>query len=79
MCVALMEKKLCGRSQKTERLKERFLTALQHNDAAVVELMLQTTNIDINTIFDVEDRTMVLASYKQGTQTQGIRYIDRCK
>ncbi|XP_060798035.1 ankyrin repeat and SOCS box protein 4 [Neoarius graeffei] len=47
-------------------MKPRFLSALQHNDAAEVDEILRTTNIDIDTVFDVEDRNRVLASYKQG-------------
>lgn len=49
-----------------DKMKPRFLSALQHNDAAEVDEILRTTNIDIDTVFDVEDRNRVLASYKQG-------------
>ncbi|XP_062846754.1 ankyrin repeat and SOCS box protein 4 [Trichomycterus rosablanca] len=68
-----MENRSCTRPQKAARLKERFLTALQHNDAAEVELLLHTTNIDINTVFDVDDRSMVLASYKPGYWLPGYK------
>ena len=54
------------RSEAVQQLKSRFLAALQRNDAAEVEKLLRTTNIDIDTVFDVEDNSMVLASYKQG-------------
>uniref|UniRef100_A0A4W4HCP6 SOCS box domain-containing protein n=1 Tax=Electrophorus electricus TaxID=8005 RepID=A0A4W4HCP6_ELEEL len=54
-------------------LKAKFLEALQRNDAAEVEKLLRTTNIDIDTVFDVEDRSMVLASYKQGYWLPGYK------
>ncbi len=47
-------------------LKPRFLEALTRNDAVEVAKILRTTSIDIDTVLDVEDRDMILASYKQG-------------
>ncbi|KAK2836387.1 hypothetical protein Q7C36_014256 [Tachysurus vachellii] len=47
-------------------MKPRFLSALKRNDAPEVDEILRTGNIDIDTVFDVEDRRRVLASYKQG-------------
>ncbi|KAF5901227.1 ankyrin repeat and SOCS box protein 4-like, partial [Clarias magur] len=47
-------------------MKPRFLAALQRNDADDVDEILRTTNFDIDTVFDVEDRGRILASYKQG-------------
>lgn len=47
-------------------LKARFLEALTRNDALEVAKILRTTSIEIDTVLDVEDRDMILASYKQG-------------
>lgn len=47
-------------------LKARFLEALTRNDAVEVTKILRSTSIDIDTVLDVEDRDMILASYKQG-------------
>ncbi|KAI5091870.1 ankyrin repeat and SOCS box protein 4, partial [Silurus meridionalis] len=49
-----------------DSMKPRFLSALQRNDAAEVDEIFRTSNFDIDTVFDVEDRGRVLASYKQG-------------
>lgn len=51
-------------------MKARFLSALQRNDADDVEDIVRTSNIDIDTVFDVEDRGRVLAAYKQGNVCQ---------
>ncbi|XP_056335869.1 ankyrin repeat and SOCS box protein 4 [Danio aesculapii] len=55
-----------SRRDAASLLKARFLDALMRNDAAEVAKILRTTSIDIDTVLDVEDRDMVLASYKQG-------------
>ncbi|XP_051949246.1 ankyrin repeat and SOCS box protein 4 isoform X1 [Xyrauchen texanus] len=55
-----------SRQQAGTRLKARFLEALKRNDAAEVTKILRTTNIDIDTVLDVEDCDKVLASYKKG-------------
>ncbi|XP_076864923.1 ankyrin repeat and SOCS box protein 4 [Brachyhypopomus gauderio] len=68
-----MEERTLSRAEAAKRMKAQFLTALQHNDAVQVEKILSTTNIDINTVFDVEDRSMVLASYKQGYWLPGYK------
>lgn len=52
--------------EEAKQLKARFLEALKCNNAAEVAKILRTTSIDIDTVFDVEDRNMTLASYKQG-------------
>lgn len=46
-------------------LKRRFLEALQADDAEQVQQILDT-GLDINTVLDVDDPSLVLASYKQG-------------
>ncbi|XP_072226385.1 ankyrin repeat and SOCS box protein 4 [Leuresthes tenuis] len=49
-----------------KELKEQFLRALQTNDAQEVLKILHTGKLDIDTVLDVDDPGMVLASYKQG-------------
>lgn len=49
-----------------KRLKESFLKALQSNDYVAVENMLNEDNIDMDTVFEVEDEKLILASYKAG-------------
>ncbi|KAM3858435.1 ankyrin repeat and SOCS box protein 4 [Diretmus argenteus] len=53
--------------------KKQFLEALQMNDAQEVLKILHTTNLDINTVLEVEDHSMVLASYKQGYWLPGYK------
>ncbi|KAF4070558.1 hypothetical protein AMELA_G00286730 [Ameiurus melas] len=48
-------------------MKSEFLSALRRNDAAKVDEILRTSNLDIDTVFEVEDRSSTLASYKQGS------------
>lgn len=55
-----------SRREAVNRLKTSFLEALTRNDAAEVAKILRTTSIDIDAVLDVEDRDMILASYKQG-------------
>uniref|UniRef100_A0AAY4E2N2 SOCS box domain-containing protein n=1 Tax=Denticeps clupeoides TaxID=299321 RepID=A0AAY4E2N2_9TELE len=55
-----------SRAEVAERLKARFLRALQEDNAGEVLEILRTTNFDTDTVLDVEDRDMILASYKQG-------------
>lgn len=57
---------LSRRERADNILKARFLEALTRNDAAEVAKILRTTSIEIDTVLDVEDRDMILASYKQG-------------
>ncbi|XP_078094066.1 ankyrin repeat and SOCS box protein 4 isoform X2 [Mustelus asterias] len=47
-------------------LKATFLQALQNNDCKTLKEILSKKKIDVDTIFEVEDETMILASYKQG-------------
>ncbi|XP_017322833.1 ankyrin repeat and SOCS box protein 4 [Ictalurus punctatus] len=48
-------------------MMHRFLSALQRNDAAEVDEILRTSNLDIDAIFEVEDESGVLASYNKGS------------
>ena len=57
---------LSPRQLAAKELKARFLAALQRNDGRAVLEILYHSNLDIDTVLEVEDRSMVLASYKQG-------------
>lgn len=67
-----MEEARVSREEAARRLKASFLEALQQNNTEEVKRILHTTNIDIDTVFEVEDRDMVLASYKQGNICQSV-------
>lgn len=54
------------RQLAVKELKARFLDALQRNDGRAVADILHTSDLDVDTVLDVEDHSMVLASYKQG-------------
>ncbi|XP_017548344.1 ankyrin repeat and SOCS box protein 4 isoform X1 [Pygocentrus nattereri] len=69
----MTEARASRRSEAVQQLKSRFLEALKRNDAAEVEKFLRTTNIDIDTVLDVKDTSMVLASYKQGYWLPGYK------
>ncbi|XP_062342702.1 ankyrin repeat and SOCS box protein 4 [Osmerus eperlanus] len=57
---------LTPRQESLRRLKARFLEALVANDAQEVVHVLRHTGLDIDTVLEVEDTSMLLASYKQG-------------
>ena len=57
---------LTPRQLAAKELKARFLAALQRNDGRAVLEILYHSDLDIDTVLEVEDRSMVLASYKQG-------------
>uniref|UniRef100_A0A8C6S3P8 Ankyrin repeat and SOCS box containing 4 n=1 Tax=Neogobius melanostomus TaxID=47308 RepID=A0A8C6S3P8_9GOBI len=48
------------------QLKRRFLEALQADDTGQVRQILDTGRLDIDTVLEVDDPSMLLASYKQG-------------
>ncbi|XP_036371886.1 ankyrin repeat and SOCS box protein 4 [Megalops cyprinoides] len=60
------------RAEAAKTMNSRFLMALQSDDADDVEEILRSS-IDIDTIFEVEDRSMILASYKQGYWLPGYK------
>ncbi|KAG7245048.1 hypothetical protein INR49_023614 [Caranx melampygus] len=64
---------LSPRQLALKQLKQRFLEALQANDAQEVLHILHSTNLDIDTVLEVEDPSMVLASYKQGYWLPGYK------
>lgn len=61
---------LSARQQAVKQLKQQFLEALQANNAQEVMQILHTGNLDIDTVLEVDDPSMVLASYKQGEQKE---------
>ncbi|KAG5265006.1 hypothetical protein AALO_G00260410 [Alosa alosa] len=70
---ASMEASRVSREEAAKQLKANFLRALQENDAEEVKRILHTASIDIDTVFEVEDNNMVLASYKQGYWLPGYK------
>ncbi|XP_035038126.2 ankyrin repeat and SOCS box protein 4 [Hippoglossus stenolepis] len=61
------------RQLAVKQLKLKFLEALQTNNAQEVLQILHTGKIDIDTVLEVEDPSMVLASYKQGYWLPGYK------
>ncbi|XP_035537456.1 ankyrin repeat and SOCS box protein 4 [Morone saxatilis] len=56
-----------------KQLKQQFLEALQANNAQEVMQILHTGKLDIDTVLEVDDPNMVLASYKQGYWLPGYK------
>ncbi len=53
-----------------KRLKQQFLEALRANNAQQVLQILHTRKLDIDVVLEVDDPSMVLASYKQGEKEE---------
>ncbi|XP_078123022.1 ankyrin repeat and SOCS box protein 4 [Sander vitreus] len=64
---------LSPRQLAVKQLKRQFLEALQANNAQEVMQILRTRKLDIDTVLEVEDPSMVLASYKQGYWLPGYK------
>ncbi|GAA6232493.1 ankyrin repeat and SOCS box protein 4 [Lates japonicus] len=64
---------LSPREQAVKQLKQKFLKALQANDSQEVLQILHTGKLDIDTVLEVEDPSMILASYKQGYWLPGYK------
>ncbi|XP_020562764.1 ankyrin repeat and SOCS box protein 4 isoform X1 [Oryzias latipes] len=64
---------LSSRNLAVKQLKEHFVQALKANNAAEVLKILHTGNLDIDTVLEVDDPSMVLASYKQGYWLPGYK------
>ncbi|PWA15281.1 hypothetical protein CCH79_00008456 [Gambusia affinis] len=64
---------LSPRQLAVKQLKEKFLKALQENNAEEVLQILNTGKLDNDTVLEVEDPSMVLASYKQGYWLPGYK------
>lgn len=54
------------KSAAAKLVKRNFLEALKSNDFGKLKAILIQRQIDVDTVFEVEDENMVLASYKQG-------------
>lgn len=54
------------KSAAAKLVKRNFLEALKSNDSGKLKAILIQRQIDVDTVFEVEDENMVLASYKQG-------------
>ncbi|ELW49136.1 Ankyrin repeat and SOCS box protein 4 [Tupaia chinensis] len=54
------------KSGAAKLVKKNFLEALKSNDFGKLKAILIQRQIDVDTVFEVEDENMVLASYKQG-------------
>lgn len=54
------------RTATAKLMKKAFLEALQSNDYRTLEELLAQKQIDVDTVFEVEDENLLLASYKQG-------------
>ncbi|KAL0961882.1 hypothetical protein UPYG_G00332850 [Umbra pygmaea] len=61
-----MEQLLTPRQQIVWQIRAHFLEALRSNNVEEALEILQTNDLDIDTVLEVEDKRMVLASYKQG-------------
>ncbi|XP_051247204.1 ankyrin repeat and SOCS box protein 4 [Dicentrarchus labrax] len=64
---------LSPRQVAVKQLKQQFLEALQANNAQKVMQILHTGKLDIDTVLEVDDPSMVLASYKQGYWLPGYK------
>ncbi|XP_047239493.1 ankyrin repeat and SOCS box protein 4 isoform X3 [Girardinichthys multiradiatus] len=61
------------RQLEVKQLKKKFLKALQENNAEEVLQILHCGKLDIDTVLEVDDPNMVLASYKQGYWLPGYK------
>lgn len=66
---------LSPRQLALKQLKDQFLVALQANNAQEVLKILHTGKLDIDTVLEVDDPSMVLASYKQGEKSLVILHL----
>lgn len=65
------------KSAAAKLVKRNFLEALKSNDFGKLKAILIQRLIDVDTVFEVEDENMVLASYKQGKNYRCDYKIDR--
>ncbi|XP_070703133.1 ankyrin repeat and SOCS box protein 4 [Pempheris klunzingeri] len=71
--VTKVMEELSPRQLAVKKLKLQFLEALQANNAQEVLQILHTGKLDIDTVLEVDDPSMVLASYKQGYWLPGYK------
>lgn len=69
----LLMEELSPRQLAVQELKLRFLAALQGNNAQEVMQILHTGKLDIDAVLEVDDPSMILASYKQGYWLPGYK------
>lgn len=62
------------RAATAKLIKKAFLDALQSNDYKSLEEFLIQKQIDVDTVFEVEDENLLLASYKQGKKNQSMHF-----
>ncbi|XP_029444784.1 ankyrin repeat and SOCS box protein 4 [Rhinatrema bivittatum] len=60
------EARPCRRATAETLMKETCLQALKANDFEKLQEILVQKKLDVDTVFEVEDENLVLASYKQG-------------
>lgn len=65
------------KSTAAKLVKRNFLEAVKSNDFGKLKAILIQRQIDVDTVFEVEDENMVLASYKQGKNYRCNCKIDR--
>lgn len=63
------------RQVSDKQLKQQFLDALRANNTQEVMRIVHTRKLDIDTVMEVDDPSMVLASYKQGKDTHPINLL----
>ncbi|KAI3358493.1 hypothetical protein L3Q82_014910, partial [Scortum barcoo] len=68
---------LSPRQLAVKQLKQQFLEAVKANNAQEVLQILRTGKLDIDTVLEVEDPGMVLASYKQGGENETYPHFTR--
>ncbi|XP_064410881.1 ankyrin repeat and SOCS box protein 4 isoform X2 [Latimeria chalumnae] len=62
-----------NRAAAAKLTKDHFLQTLRQNDFEKLQEILSTNKIDVDTVLEVEDENMVLASYKQGYWLPGYK------
>lgn len=67
---------LSPRQLAVKQLKLQFLEALQADHAQEVLQILHTGKLDIDTVLEVDDPSMVLASYKQGKEEPSVPHFN---
>ncbi|XP_054619668.1 ankyrin repeat and SOCS box protein 4 [Dunckerocampus dactyliophorus] len=72
-CQEVFMEDLSSKQVAVKQLKQQYLEALQANDAQEVLRILHTSKLDIDTVLEVDDPSMVLASYKQGYWLPGYK------
>ncbi|KAG2465004.1 ASB4 protein, partial [Polypterus senegalus] len=69
----LRMEQITTRSAAAKALKDTFLKALKCNNYGKIQALLQSRKVDVDTVFEVQDENMILASYKQGYWLPGYK------